>query len=166
MVLKTAAGVDHKTDAGGVMVGIDDEPALTVAYREMSARLGPKVMLAEQVPAGVELALGMIVDDQFGPVVIVSAGGRLIELLEDRVALLPPFDRSVAIHAIDRLRIRPLLDGYRTAPPADIDRLVDVVIRFAELAMDAAVWISAIDVNPVIAGPDQAVAVDALMTPS
>jgi hypothetical protein len=78
---------------------------------------------------------------------------------------LPPFDRSVAIHAIDRLRIRPLLDGYRTAPTADIDRLVDVVIRFAELAMDAAIGIAAIDVNPVIAGPEQAVAVDALMTP-
>jgi hypothetical protein len=108
----------------------------------------------------------MVVDPQFGPVVIVSAGGRLIEVLEDRIALLPPIAAPAAVRALDRLRIRPLLDGFRGGPSVDIDRLVDVIVRFSELAIDAAGQVGAIDVNPVIAGPDRVVAVDVLMTPA
>jgi acyl-CoA synthetase (NDP forming) len=165
VVLKTAAPIAHKTEERGVLVGIEDEAGLVTSYRDLSARLGPTVMVAEQVAPGVEIGLGMVVDPQFGPVVIVSAGGRLIELLEDRVALLPPIPASVARRALERLRMRPLLDGFRGGPPADIDRLVDVIVRFSELATDAAGQVNAIDVNPVIAGPHRAVAVDALMTP-
>ena len=97
---------------------------------------------------------------------LVSAGGRLIELLEDRVALLPPVDGPAALRALDGLRMRPLLEGFRGGPPVEIDKLVDVVVRFSELAIDAAEQIGGIDVNPVIAGPERAVAVDALMTPA
>lgn len=122
-------------------------------------------MVAEQIPPGIEVALGMVVDEQFGPVVLVSAGGRLIELLGDRVALLPPVDVPAALRALDRLRMRPLLDGFRGGPPAQIDKLAEVVARFSELAIDAAEQIGGIDVNPVIAGPERTVAVDALMTP-
>jgi hypothetical protein len=164
IVLKTASPIGHKTDLGGVVVDIGDESRLRDAYRVMSSRLGSSVVVAEQVPAGVEVGLGMVVDEQFGPVVIISAGGRLIELMEDRVALLPPIDGPSARRALDRLRIRPLLDGFRGGPPADFDHLVDVVVRFSELATDAAGTISAIDVNPLIVGPVKAVAVDALMT--
>jgi acyl-CoA synthetase (NDP forming) len=166
IVLKTASPIGHKADVGGVVVDIGDESRLHDAYREMSSRLGGKVIVAELVPAGVEIGLGMVVDEQFGPIVIISAGGRLIELMEDRVAVLPPIDRSSARRALDRLRIRPLLDGFRGGPPADVDRLVDVVVRFSELATDAAGTISAIDVNPLIVGPQGTVAVDALMTSS
>jgi acyl-CoA synthetase (NDP forming) len=165
VVVKTTAPIGHKTEAGGVIVGIDNESGLVIAYRDLSSRLGPKVMVAEQVADGVEIALGMVTDPQFGPIVIVSAGGRLIELMGDRVALLPPVDSAAARRALDRLRIRPLLDGFRGGPAADIDRLTDVIVRFSELAIDAAGKVAAIDVNPVIAGPHRAVAVDALMTP-
>jgi acyl-CoA synthetase (NDP forming) len=166
LVLKTAASIAHKTDVDGVIVGIQDEARLGADYRDLSARLGPDVVVAEQIASGVEIAVGMVTDPQFGPVVIVSAGGRLIELVGDRVALLPPIDASAARRALDRLRIRPLLDGFRGGPPADIERLVDVIVRFSELAIDAAGQINAIDVNPVIAGPSRSVAVDALMTPA
>jgi succinyl-CoA synthetase beta subunit len=166
LVLKTAASIAHKTDVDGVLVGIQDEARLGADYRDLSARLGPDVVVAEQIASGVEIAVGMVTDPQFGPVVIVSAGGRLIELVGDRVALLPPIDASAARRALDRLRIRPLLDGFRGGPPADIERLVDVIVRFSELAIDAAGQINAIDVNPVIAGPSRSVAVDALMTPA
>jgi acyl-CoA synthetase (NDP forming) len=166
LVLKTASPIAHKTEAGGVVTGIGDETGLFEAYRAISSRVGPEVMVAEQVPPGVEVALGMVVDQQFGPVVIVSAGGRLIELLKDRVALLPPVDQSAALGALDRLRIHPLLDGFRGGPPVEMERLVDVIIRFSELATDAAGKIGAIDVNPVIAGTEKTVAVDALMTPA
>lgn len=164
LVLKTTGPIGHKTEVQGVVVGIEHETALIDAYRDLSARLGPKVMVAEQVPAGVEIGLGMVVDEQFGPVVVVSAGGRLIELLEDRVALLPPIDGPAAYRALDRLRIRPLLDGFRGGPSADVERLVEVVLRFSELAVDAPGTIAAIDVNPLIAGPENTIAVDALMT--
>lgn len=166
IVLKTSAPVSHKTEAAGVVTGIVDETGLLGAFREITTRLGPQVMVAEQVAPGVEVALGMVVDQQFGPVVLVSAGGRLIELLEDRVALLPPVDGPAALRALDRLRMRPLLEGFRGGPPVEIDKLVDVVVRFSELAIDAAEQIGGIDVNPVIAGPERAVAVDALMTPA
>jgi acetate---CoA ligase (ADP-forming) len=165
LVMKTAKPVDHKTDVGGVVVGIGDEARLGEAYRHMATGLGPQVIVAEQVPDGVEIGLGMIDDDQFGPVVIVSAGGRLIETMADRVAVLPPIDIAGATRALDRLRIRPLLDGVRGHPPADIDALAEVIARFSELAADSAGQIRAMDVNPMIAGPTGAVAVDALIVP-
>ncbi|HEX5696444.1 MAG TPA: acetate--CoA ligase family protein, partial [Acidimicrobiia bacterium] len=163
LVLKTTA-FDHKTEVGGIVLGLADEAAMLSAYRDLSARLGPEVVVARQVPPGVEIGLGMVTDDQFGPVVIVSAGGTLIELMADRVSLLPRVDRARALRALDRLRIRPLLDGARGADPVDIDALADVIVRFSELALDVAGFIDSIDVNPVIVGPDGAVAVDALMT--
>jgi hypothetical protein len=163
LVLKTAEPIDHKTEVGGVKVGIPDETSLLDSYRDLSARLGPKAMVCEQIPGGVEVGLGMVTDDQFGPVILVSAGGTLIEMLSDRVALLPRVDSTSALRALDRLEIRPLLDGARGANPVDIDALAEVIVRFSELVVDGADFIDAIDVNPVIAGPTGSVAVDALI---
>ncbi len=163
LVLKTAEPIDHKTDVGGVVVGIADEAAALAAYADLSSRLGPRVMVSEQVPSGVEIGLGMVTDEQFGPVILISAGGTLIELLSDRAALLPPVDKVRALRALDRIQIRPLLDGYRHYPPADLDALAELISRFSELASDSAGIIDSIDVNPVIAGPQGSVAVDALI---
>jgi acyl-CoA synthetase (NDP forming) len=163
LVMKTAESIDHKTEARGVVLGIGDEQAVIDSYLDLAGRLGPRVTLSEQIPAGVELALGMIDDEQFGPVVIVSAGGTLVEVIGDRVALLPRVDKPRAMAALDRLRIRPLLDGVRGAAPADLEQLVEVIVRFSELALDAAGEVGAFDVNPLIAGPDRVVAVDALV---
>jgi acetate---CoA ligase (ADP-forming) len=165
IVLKSAEAIDHKTAVRGVVIGIGEEDGLLEAYRDLLARLGPLVMVAQQVSEGVEIGLGMVQDPQFGPVVIVSAGGSLIEVMTDRVAVLPPIDKAAAVRALDRLRIRPLLDRVRGGGPADIDALADAIARFSELAADGAGPIGAIDVNPVIAGPGGAVAVDALMKP-
>jgi acyl-CoA synthetase (NDP forming) len=163
LVMKTAESIDHKTEALGVVLGIRDEQAAVDSYLDLAARLGPRVTVSEQIPAGVELALGMIDDEQFGPVVIVSAGGTLIEMIGDRVALLPRVDKPRALAALDRLRIRPLLDGVRGAAPVDCEQLVEVIVRFSELALDAAGEVGAFDVNPLIAGPDRVVAVDGLV---
>ena len=165
IVLKTAEPIDHKTEMGGVLIGIGDEVSLRNGYEDLAARLGPRVIVAERIPEGVEIGLGMIHDEQFGPVVVVSAGGRLIETLVDRVAVLPPIDKGGAVRVLDRLRVRTLLDGARGDPPADVDSLAEVIARFSELAADGAGSIGAIDVNPVIAGPGGAVAVDALIKP-
>ena len=163
IVLKTARPLDHKTEAGGVTTGIADEAALRKAYRTLSDRLGPGALVAEAVPAGVEVGLGMITDPQFGPVVILSVGGTLIEVIGDSVALLPPVDPPRARAALDRLSMRPLFDGVRGRPPVDLEALAEVVTRFSELTVDAAGTLAAVDVNPVIAGAERSVAVDALM---
>ncbi len=162
VVLKTAAAVDHKTESRGVVLGVGDEDALRNAYRDLSEALGPDAVVFESVPPGVEVGMGMVNDPQFGPVVILSAGGTLIEVIADRVAVLPPVDSPRARAALDRLAIRSLFGGVRGGPPLNIDALAEVVTRFSELAVDAAETLAAIDVNPVIVGHQGAIAVDAL----
>jgi len=164
VVLKTAAA-SHKTELGGVTLGIGDEDALAAAYKEMSTRLGPAVTVQEMAEPGVEMALGVTHDPQFGPLVMVAAGGVLIETLGDRRLGLPPLDRVRASRLIDRLAARPLLDGVRGAPPADVNALSSALSRLSLLAMDLGDLIGALDVNPVIVGPHGCVAVDALVEP-
>ena len=163
VALKSAApGLLHKSDVGGVALGLQDADALRRAYRDFAARLGPDVLVARMAPRAFELALGMIRDPQFGPVVTICAGGGLVELLDDRVAALAPFGPATARRLLDRLKLRPLLDGYRGAPPVDIDWLSAVVATFSTLAADLAGLVSEIDVNPLLAGPE-ILAVDALV---
>ena len=165
VALKTAAA-SHKTELGGVTLGIRDEDGLATAYREMSSRLGPSVTVQEMVDPGVEMALGMVHDPQFGPLVMVAAGGVLIETLGDRRLALPPLDEARASKLIDRLDVRPLLDGVRGAPPADVNSLAKALSRLSLLAGDLGDLIGALDVNPVIVGPRGCVAVDAFVEQS
>jgi len=167
VVLKTAAeGVQHKSDVGGVRLGLADADAVRAAYDEVAMQLGPKVTVAAMAPPGVEVALGLVRDPTFGPLVLVAAGGVLVELLHDRALALPPLDEAGARRVIDRLQMRPLLDGVRGAPPSDVRALVQAVSRLSVLAADLGDLLDALDVNPVIASPEGAVAVDALVMPS
>jgi acyl-CoA synthetase (NDP forming) len=164
VVLKTASrDVHHKSDVGGVCLGISEGDGLVRAYREMAARLGPRALIARMMPGGVEMALGLTQDPQFGPLVMVAGGGIFIELLRDRAYALPPVDRNGARRMIDRLTIRPMLDGLRGTPPLDIDALVDAVVRFSALAADLGDLITEADVNPLIVSPQGCVAVDGLI---
>ncbi len=162
VVMKTTA-LAHRTDAGGVVLDLSTPEEVTAAYHEMSTRLGAAVTVSQQIPSGVEIGLGMVNDDQFGPIVVVAAGGTLIELLADRVAVLPRVDMRQARRAIDRLGIAPLLRGHRGRPEANVGALAGVIARFSELAVDARDVISALDINPIIVGPDGAMAVDVLV---
>jgi hypothetical protein len=113
-------------------------------------------------PPGVELSIGIVRDAQLGPMIVVAAGGVLVELLADRAVALPPLSRERARAMLDRLRIRPLLDGYRGAPPSDIDAVVDLIVVLGDLALAGHTF----ELNPVVAGPDGALAVDVLMIES
>jgi acyl-CoA synthetase (NDP forming) len=157
-------GAAHKSDVGGVRLGIGDEDQMLRAFRSMSARFGPHLLVQEMAPPGVEVALGVTNDAQFGPVVLVAAGGVDIEALRDRRLGMPPLDRDRARRMIDALRIRPLLDGGR-GRPADIEALANSLVRLAHLAEDLGSRIAALDVNPVIVGSSGCVAVDALLEP-
>jgi acetate---CoA ligase (ADP-forming) len=166
VALKTAApGVLHKSDAGGVVLGLADDAALRAAYEDLAARLGPRVLVQPMAPRGVEMHLGIVRDVQFGPLVLVAAGGVLVELLADRRLALAPLDEARARAMVDRLQTRRLLDGVRGAPAADVDALIGAVVAMSRLAADLGDHVDAIDANPVICGPDGCVAVDALVVP-
>lgn len=164
VALKTAAA-SHKTEVSGVVLGLEDDDALSDAYRGMAERLGPAATVQEMSEPGVEMALGVVSDPQFGPLVMVSAGGVLIETLRDRLLALPPLDETRARRLIDRLEARPLLDGVRGRPAASVAALARSMARLSLLAQDLGDLIGALDVNPIIVGPRGCVAVDALVEP-
>jgi len=165
VALKTAApGVDHKTDADGIRLNLDDADRVVRAYADLARRLGPRVMVQAMAPSGPELAFGYLRDADFGPVVMVGAGGTLIELMSDRVTALAPFGPHRARSLIDRLQLRPLLDGHRGAVPVDVAALCLALARFSVLCSALAPVLQEMDVNPVIATAKGCLAVDALVS--
>jgi acetate---CoA ligase (ADP-forming) len=161
VALKTAApGVHHKSGVGGVRLGLAGPAQLAAAYADLAGRLGPRVVVARMAAGGVELALGMVRDPQFGPLVMVAAGGVLVEALRDHRFALPPVDARTARAALDRLAVRPLLDG---AGASVLDAVGGAVVALSGLAVDLGDRLAAVDVNPLLAGPDGCVAVDALV---
>jgi len=165
VALKTAAtGVRHKSGVGGVRLGLAGPEQLAAAYADLAGRLGPRVVVARMAAGGVELAIGVVRDPQFGPLVMVAAGGVLVEVLRDRRFALPPVDARTARATLDRLAVRPLLDGAgASGPPADLDAVADAVVALSALAVDLGDRLVAVDVNPLVAGPEGCVAVDALV---
>lgn len=163
-VCKTAmAEIHHKTERGGVKLGLADGAAVRAAYEDLARRLGPRVLVTRMAEPGVELALGFTRDAQFGPVVMVAAGGTLIEILRDARHALAPFGPATARRLLDRLSIARLLAGTRGAAPADIDAAARAIARFSVLAADLADLVSECDVNPLIVSAGGAMAVDALV---
>jgi succinyl-CoA synthetase beta subunit len=162
VALKTL-GALHKSDVDGVVLGLADDEALSQAYTAMAQSLGPAVTVEPMVEEGVEVSVGFVRDDAFGPLVVVAAGGILVELLADRAVACPPVSRATALRMLDGLRVRPLLAGWRGAPAVDMDALADVVVGFSELATELGDAFDAVEANPIIASPHGVVAVDALV---
>jgi acyl-CoA synthetase (NDP forming) len=163
LVLKTAdPAIAHKSDVGGVLLGLRGPEELARAYADLSERLGPLALVCESVPAGTELAVGIARDPDLGPLVVVGAGGVLVELLADSAVALPPVDEATARQMLAELRTGRLLAGVRGGPPADLDAVVRAITGVSALAVDLGDQILGLDVNPLICGPRGAVAVDAL----
>jgi acetate---CoA ligase (ADP-forming) len=162
VVLKTH-GALHKSDVGGIRLNLLDNAELRAAYSAMAASLGPSVTVQPMAEAGVEVSVGFVRDEAFGPLVVVAAGGTLVELLSDRVVAYPPISRSGAERLLDQLRMRPLLSGWRGGAAADIEALIDVIVAFSEIAVELGDVLDAAETNPVIVSPCGAIAVDALM---
>lgn len=145
--------LEHKTEAGGVVLNIRTEAdAGTAALRlgKLSATLLVEEMLTDGVA---EILIGIIVDPQFGQVLVLGAGGVLTELLADSVSLLPPWTRPSIESALQRLTVRKLLDGYRGKPAADIEGLISTVLAVAQYATAHLATLIELDVNPVIVRP-------------
>jgi acyl-CoA synthetase (NDP forming) len=164
VVLKTAQpGINHKSDCGGVVVDIPSEPELRRHYRDIRTRLGPLALLSTMVGAGVEVALGTVNDRQFGPVIMVAAGGILVELLADRALAMCPVSPTEADAMLGSLRLNQLLLGIRGRPAVHRQALIDAIVDLSRLAFNLRDSIAEIDINPLIATASGALAVDALI---
>jgi acyl-CoA synthetase (NDP forming) len=166
VVLKTAEpGVAHKSDAGGVVLGIRDAAELETAYAALAGRLGPRVLVCETAGPGTELSLGILADPGLGPLVVVGAGGVLVEHLADRAVALPPVDPPGARRMLSRLHAAPLLAGFRGRPPADLGAIATAITAVSAIACELDGELAALDINPVICGEGGALAVDVLAEP-
>ncbi|MGH3477546.1 MAG: acetate--CoA ligase family protein, partial [Nocardioidaceae bacterium] len=166
VVLKTAAAdVRHKVDVDGVRLGLADSDAVRAAYDDLAGRLCADVVVQPQVAPGVELALGIVRDPLLGPLVLVAAGGTLVELMDQRVVALPPIDEPAAAEMLDRLKVTALMRGYRGRPAGDVVAAREAVVAMSQLAGELGDRIAAVDVNPLFVTPSGAVAADALVLP-
>ena len=167
VVLKTAKrGIDHKSELQGIHLSLANDAAVGAAWRDLAKRIGSRVLVAPMIASqGVEMLLGMVHDDQFGPVVLLGAGGVHVEALADVVYAVPPFSAAEAARLVQRLRIAPLLASRRHRRPPAIDEFCRVAERFSALAAEIGGEISEIDLNPVIVHADGCAIVDALVVP-
>ncbi|WP_112237812.1 bifunctional acetate--CoA ligase family protein/GNAT family N-acetyltransferase [Kribbella monticola] len=161
LVLKTAAaGIVHKTDVGGVRLGLQTPAELDHAYAELTAAVGdPHVVVQAMASPGVELVAGLVRDPLFGPVLMVGSGGVLTDLMADRRWRGLPLTDLDAAEMLRSLRCAPLLAGYRGSAGADEAAVLDVLHRIAWLA-EAVPELAELDINPLTAAPIGAVAVD------
>jgi len=164
IALKTSADL-HKTERGGVRLGIADRDELSEAYSDFEKRLGADVLVQQMIPQGTELILGVVNDPQFGPMLTLGTGGIFVEVLKDVSMLTVPTTPDAIRKVLMHLRGAALLKGARGKAPADIDAIVNAVMGLSALAEDLGESISEIDVNPLVALPDRAVVVDALIIP-
>lgn len=164
VVLKSCVpDLHHKTEQNGVILDIRNARQLTRHYRDMKARLGPDVLVCEQVEPGTEIGFGMINDPQFGPFIMVSAGGTQIELLSDRAVALAPVSCREAEEMISSLKIDALLKGIRGKPPGNRTELINCLVKLSQLAVALQDRIGEMDINPIIVNASGAVAVDGLI---
>lgn len=164
LVLKTAEpGILHKSDAGGVIVNIKNEAELLEHYADLNERLGPTALLTQMIDKGTEVGLGIVNDPQFGPLLMVAAGGILIELLSERAVALCPLNSEEADELLSRLKIDALINGVRGQAASDRQALIDIMVKLSVLAYEFKDVIGEVDINPVLVNPAGAVAVDALV---
>src|SRR5919106_1440865 len=156
----------HKTDVGGVKVGLSSEDEVKKAFDDMFNRLKEKfdvkgVLLEKMVPKGVELIVGLQNDSQFGPSIMVGLGGIYTELFKDVSFRVLPVTKNEAAKMLESLRGKDILKGFRGSKPVDLDMLSEAIVNIGTLGVDMAGKYESIDFNPVVVYPDSYYVVDA-----
>ncbi|HID88508.1 MAG TPA: CoA-binding protein [Anaerolineae bacterium] len=148
---RVAPGLIHKSDAGGVALGLEDEDAVREAFARM-VQPGEKGFVQRMAPSGLEVIVGAQRDPQFGPLVMFGLGGVYVEVFRDVAFRLAPLSESEAREMVGETAAGRLLAGVRGQPPGDIDAVVDVLVRLGRLMaeMDE---VAEVDLNPLIVGP-------------
>ncbi len=162
--------ISHKSDVGGVKLDLDTPAAVRCAADEMLERVarerpdatidGFTVQQMVRRPHAQELILGTVVDPIFGPCILFGHGGVATEIIADRAIGLPPLNTALARDMIGRTRVARLLAGYRDRKPADLEKVSAVLIALSELVIDLP-EIAELDINPLLADADGAIALDA-----
>jgi acyl-CoA synthetase (NDP forming)/GNAT superfamily N-acetyltransferase len=164
VVLKAeVAGRVHKSDAGAVKLDLRSPQEIIDAYRDLASRFGSslrQVLVQPMLSGGVEVLAGMVQEPVFGPLVVLGLGGVATDLLGDYAARLTPLTQADAGDLIQELHAAPLLFGHRGSPAADTTALADVLLRVSRLAQDLP-EVAELDLNPIVASPHGACAVDA-----
>jgi len=169
VVLKIVSpDVLHKTDAGGVKLGLDDEEAVGKAFDEIISAIKKNepsanihgVSVQNMARPGVEVIIGMSKDPQFGPVLMFGLGGILVEVLKDVSFRIVPLTKRDAREMIKEIKGYPILEGYRGQEPSNVAVLEDYLLKVSNF-VDGRPEIKELDINPIFAYSDGAVAVDA-----
>ncbi|MBM3597631.1 MAG: acetate--CoA ligase family protein [Alphaproteobacteria bacterium] len=163
--------IAHKTEVGGVALGLNSPDAVVRAFDEMMMRVRTErpearitgALVAPMITGGTEMMLGVQRDPVFGPAIMVGMGGIYAEVLRDVAFRLAPFGTDDAHELIGRLRGYPVLAGARGQARLDIDGLASALSRLSLFAAANAAWLDSVDINPIIVTPKSAVAVDALV---
>jgi len=163
-----SAALPHKSDAGGVLLGLDSAKAVRDAFAGITSRVGKRakldgILVAEMVSGGLELVLGANRDPEVGPVILFGTGGVDLELLRDVALAPPPLDEAAAEALIARTRAGTLLAGYRGRPALDKKALVKALMGLSQLVIDAGDRIDSIDINPFLLRKKGGVALDGLV---
>jgi 3-hydroxypropionyl-CoA synthetase (ADP-forming) len=156
----------HKTDVGGIRVGLSSEEEVRQTFTDLYTRLSNQyevkgVLLEKMVPRGIELIVGLQNDSQFGPVIMVGLGGIYTEIFKDVVFRILPITNADATTMIEDLRGKQILKGFRGAEPINLEMLSDALVKIGKLGTDMAAYYESIDFNPVIAYPNDYYVVDA-----
>jgi len=165
VVKASSEDLEHKTERGGVALNLQNGAAVSKAARHM-ATLSDTILVEQMIADGVaELIVGIDVDPQFGPVVLMGAGGVLAELIEDSVVLLPPYRPKDIEQALSGLKISKLLNGYRGGPKGDKVALIEAVMAVGAFAEAHSGTLVELDINPLIVRPEGkgVMALDALI---
>ncbi|MDY6964529.1 MAG: acetate--CoA ligase family protein [Halobacteriota archaeon] len=156
----------HKSDIGGVKLGIEDEGDVKESYDELIAN-AKKVSenitgigVQKMADPGVEIIVGMTKDPQFGPALMFGLGGVFVEILKDVSFRIVPIEERDADEMIKEIKGYPVLEGYRGSPPASVDKIKDLLLNMSKFVSDHP-EIDEIDLNPVFAYPNGLVVADA-----
>ena len=151
----------HKSDVGGVVVGVEDSRELEEVYHRMSGLKGFQGLLLDQMVQGVEMIVGAKEDPQFGTVVVVGIGGTSVEVYKDVSIRMAPASFAEAMDAIGSIKGRKLLEGYRGKEPTNKEKLAELIVSFSEMAFEFREEVESIDLNPVLCNRERAVIADA-----
>ncbi|HUT05175.1 MAG TPA: 3-hydroxypropionate--CoA ligase [Nitrosopumilaceae archaeon] len=158
----------HKTEVGGVKVGLENVDDVKKTFKDMYGRLSKKkgvdvkgILLEKMVPKGVELIVGVQNDSQFGPIIMVGLGGIMTEVMKDVAFRMLPITTSDAKSMINELKGSALLKGFRGSAPIDLNMVAKMLAQIGKLGVDNADYINSIDFNPVIVYPKSHFVVDA-----
>lgn len=162
LVLKTAENINHKSDVGGVKLNLTSKKDLINEYQELNNRLGPKALLMEMRKGSVEICVGAIIDDDFGPVIVLSAGGTLIEVIDDTISALAPIDPQTAKQLLLKLNISKMFNGVRGCKPINLEDLCNQISNISFMISDLGSNLKELDINPIICSEKGAWAVDCL----